>query len=155
MNIGAAGTFVVRDAVAPGRRCLPRSAKRLAFDADIIIVKGRELIAFVAQRSRSARASAGPTSSGLRPMHAQAAAQGRRDLPLIVPPDDDVAGEGGRRCRTSWSPASGAVSRGCGEPLYPNAAIEKQFGVATTRNWNTIRHHLQDSATLSRLITGL
>ena len=25
-----------------------------------------------------------------------------------------------------------------GTPIYPNAAVEKQFGVATTRNWNTV-----------------
>ena len=134
VNIGAAGTFVVRAPVAQAtvvaeiRRCL-------GFDADIIIVKGAQLVAF----ARSEPFGPRPPGSSEQRFATIMLKPLRRvpDLPLIVPPNDNwqvkVVTVAGQLVASVWRHEPGMQ-----RPLYPNAVIEKQFGVATTRNWNTI-----------------
>jgi uncharacterized protein (DUF1697 family) len=59
------------------------------------------------------------------------------DLPVMAPPNDKwqvkVVAVAGQLVASVWRHEPGMR-----RPLYPNAVIEKQFGVATTRNWNTI-----------------
>ena len=59
------------------------------------------------------------------------------DLPLMAPPNDKwqvkIVSVAGQLVASVWRREPGMQ-----RPVYPNAVIEKQFGVATTRNWNTI-----------------
>jgi uncharacterized protein (DUF1697 family) len=140
VNVGAAGTFVVR---APVSQAALRAEvrARLAFDADIIIVKGRELIDFSRggpfgrrppeeneQRFLSVMLKP-PATPKLR------SSEGGPKLPLFYPAGDKwqvkVVAVSGTLVASIWR-------RQPGTPIYPNAAIEKQFGVSTTRNWNTV-----------------
>jgi uncharacterized protein (DUF1697 family) len=132
VNIGAAGTFVVR-APVPQAALLAEIRTRLAFHADIIIVKGRELIEF-----------AGSAPFGRRP---PAASEQRflsvvltrprvvPPLPLIYPANDKwqvkIVATSGKFVASIWR-------RQPGTAIYPNAVLERQFGIATTRNWNTV-----------------
>ena len=79
VNVGAAGTFVVR---APAAQATLRAEvrARLAFDADIIIVKGRELIEF-----------AGSAPFGRRPP----ASNEQRFLSVMLKPLADRPGQRG------------------------------------------------------------
>jgi uncharacterized protein (DUF1697 family) len=134
VNIGAAGTFVAR---APAARStlLAQIRKRLAFDCDVIIVNGAQMVAFANSEPFGRR----PPAANQQRFATIMLKQLRRvpDLPLIVPPDDHwqvkVVSVTGQLVASVWRREPGM------RPVYPNAVIEKQFGVATTRNWNTIR----------------
>jgi uncharacterized protein (DUF1697 family) len=132
VNVGAAGTFVVR---APVRQAtlLAEMRVRLAFDADIIIVKGSDLIEFARSAPFGQRAAGKSEQRFLSIMAARARIA--PTLPLICPPTDawqvKVIAVWGRFAASIWR-------RGPGTPTYPNAALEKHFGVSTTRNWNTV-----------------
>jgi hypothetical protein len=130
-NIGATGTFVVRAPVA--RTTVLRDPPMPRLRIRLIIVKGRSCRICARQpfgRHRPAQRTA------LCGDHAQTSSQGP-DLPLIVPPNDDwqvkVVTVAGQLVASVWRHEPGMP-----RPLYPNAVIEKQFGVATTRNWNTV-----------------
>jgi uncharacterized protein (DUF1697 family) len=131
VNVGAAGTFVVRAPVSKAA-LLAEMRSRLAFDADIIIVKGSDLLAFAGSAPFGRRPPANNEqrflSVTLKPCAAPA-------LPSCYPAGDrwqvKVVEVSGRFVASVWR-------RQPGTPLYPNAAVEKQAGVATTRNWNTV-----------------
>ena len=138
VNVGAAGTFVVR-APVPQAALRAEVRARLAFDADILIVKGRELIEFARSGPFGRRPPANNEqrflSVMLKPLARRSLGGGGPALPLFYPAND------------TWQVKAVAVSgkfvasvwrRQPGTPIYPNAAIEKQFGVSTTRNWNTV-----------------
>jgi uncharacterized protein (DUF1697 family) len=132
VNIGAAGTFVVRAPVSQAAM-LAEVRARLAFEADIIVVKGRELIEFARSAPFGRRAPAGDEQRFLSVMLKRLPAEPA--LPLFHPAGDTwqvkVVVVSGKLVASTWR-------RQPGTPLYPNAAVEKQFGVATTRNWNTV-----------------
>ena len=151
VNVGAAGTFVVRAAV-PRATLRTEVRTRLAFDADIIIVGGRELIEFARsgpfglrppasneQRFLSVmlKPLAAPTSPTKRAARSWTlrSREGGPALPLMYPANDawqvKTVAISGRFVASIWR-------RQAGTPIYPNAAVEKQFGVSTTRNWNTV-----------------
>ena len=132
VNVGAAGTFVVR---APVPRAVLHAEIRtkLAFDADIIIVRERELLEFAASEPFGRRPPGASEQRFLsvlltRPRVVPA-------LPAIYPANDTwqvkTVAVSGRLIASTWR-------RRPGTPVYPNAAVERQFGVATTRNWNTV-----------------
>ena len=133
VNIGAAGTYVVRKPIAQAKL---RAAllKRLPFDAVVIICRGREVIDLVRQQPF-------PDVPGLL-VRRLVAVMARRPrtlprLPVHEPPGDRwesrVFGVSGRFALSLWRRLR---ERGF---LEPNGVIEKHFGVrATTRNWNTI-----------------
>jgi uncharacterized protein (DUF1697 family) len=132
VNVGAAGTFVVRAPASPAA-LLAGIRARLAFDADIIIVKGRELIDFAASAPFGRRPPAAREQRFLSVLLARPRVV--PPLPAIYPANDKwqvkVVVVSGKFAASIWR-------RQPGTPIYPNAALEKQFGVATTRNWNTV-----------------
>jgi uncharacterized protein (DUF1697 family) len=132
VNVGAAGTFVVRASVSHAT-LLTEMRTRLAFDADIIIVKGRELIDF----ARSAPFGRRPPVANEQRFLSVMLARPRvvPTLPSICPANDTWQV---KVVRVSGKFAASIWRRQPGTPIYPNAALENQFGVATTRNWNTV-----------------
>ena len=132
VNIGAAGTFVVR-APVPQAALLAEIRTRLAFQVDIIIVKGRELIEFAGSAPFGPRSPVAGEQRFLgvtlkRPRVVP-------PLPSICPVNDNwqvkIVATSGKFVASIWR-------RQPGTPIYPNAVLERQFGVATTRNWNTV-----------------
>jgi uncharacterized protein (DUF1697 family) len=138
VNIGAAGTFVVRAPVAR-EALLAEVRTRLAFDADIFIVKGSELLAFARSAPFGKRPPAADHQRFLSVMKKKSASPKPRGseggLPLFHPAGDNwqvkVVEVSGTLVASIWR-------RQPGTPIYPNAAVEKRLGVATTRNWNTV-----------------
>jgi uncharacterized protein (DUF1697 family) len=131
VNVGAAGTFVVR-APVPQAALRAEVRARLAFDADIIIVKGRELIEFARGGPFGRRP---PAENEQRFLSVTLKPHAVATLPLMYPANDrwqvKVVAVSGTLVASVWR-------RQPGTPIYPNAAVEKQFGVSTTRNWNTV-----------------
>jgi uncharacterized protein (DUF1697 family) len=132
VNVGAAGTFVVRASLSQAALRAEMRA-RLAFDADIIIVKGRELIEFARSAPFGRRPPAASEQRFLSVMVARPRVVPL--LPSIYPANDEwqvkVVAVSGEFAASIWR-------RQPGTPIYPNAALEKQFGVSTTRNWKTV-----------------
>ena len=132
VNIGAAGTFVVR-APVPQKTFLAEIRTRLAFNADIIIVKGRELIEFAGSAPLGHRPPAANEQRFLSVMLTRPKVV--PPLPLIHPANDKwqvkIVATSGKFVASIWR-------RQPGTPIYPNTVLERQFGVATTRNWNTV-----------------
>ena len=134
VNIGAAGTFVVRAPVAQAT-VVAEIHRCLAFDAGIIIVKGAQLIAFAGSEPFGPH----PPAANEQRFATIMLKRLRRvpDLPLMAPPNDKwqvkIVSVAGQLVASVWRREPGMQ-----RPVYPNAVIEKQFGVATTRNWNTI-----------------
>lgn len=132
-SVGAAGTFVVHADVEEGeiRRVF---RKNLPFDAHVMVSPARELARLVDldpfADDRSARAD------GCFVSVLESRLRARPRLPLEFPEGAD------------WQVAITAIHgrfvltlfRRLGRnPLYPNAVVEKRFGVpATTRGWPTI-----------------
>ncbi len=132
VNIGAAGTFVIRQRVA-GARLRAELARRLPFDAEIMICDGRE-IAALTSRDAFADQPAGPdivrfvSVLSARPRSAPA-------LPIVLP------------SRGKWLLKIVARDDRFVFGLYRRhmkvigylGTFDRIFGVpATTRNWNTI-----------------
>ena len=133
VNIGAAGTFVVRKAVSAAtfrtalRRCLP-------IDAEVMLCRGSEVI------DLAAAAPFPPHSSRpeLRPFVSVLARRPTKlpPLPYIQPDGKDwevqLLAVQGRFVLSWWRHTARAR-------LYPNEVVEKKLLVAaTTRNWDTI-----------------
>ena len=132
VNIGAAGTFVVR-APGPQAALLAAIRTRLAFQADIMIVRERELVEFAASAPFGRRPPAANEQRFLSVMLTRPRIV--PPLPLAYPANDrwqvKIVATSGKLVASIWR-------RQPGTPIYPNAALEKHFGVATTRNWNTV-----------------
>ena len=133
VNIGAAGTFVVREAV--GRTALRTELlRKLPFDAELMVCDGSDLIKLAAA-DPFPRESVG---KDVRRFVSVLAKQPRKPPPL---PLDQPAGA---RWEVKVVGISGIFAlslwRRMGRTfLDPNGIVEKNFGVsATTRNWNTI-----------------
>jgi uncharacterized protein (DUF1697 family) len=133
VNVGAAGTFVVRKPIgqAPLRAEILR---RLPFPAEVMICRGREVLDL-------ARAEAFPED----PAHGDA----RRFVsvlakrPRTLPPFPLSQPDGNAwqvRVVGVWGKCALSLWRRLGQRLlYPNEVVEKRLGVAaTTRNWNTV-----------------
>jgi len=133
VNVGAAGTFVVRKTI--GQSALrEKFLEKLPFDAEMMICSARELIQL-----------AGGDAFGSEPATAEArryvSVMAKRPpklppLPLCQPAGDEwqvkVIGITGKFALS--------LNRRTGRKLvYPNEVVEKKLGVpATTRNWDTI-----------------
>jgi uncharacterized protein (DUF1697 family) len=132
VNIGAAGTFVVR-APVPHAALLAEIRTRLAFEADIIIVNARDLIEFAGSAPFGRRLPAANEQRFLSVMLTRPRVV--PPLPLIHPADHrwqvKIVATSGKFAASIWR-------RQPGTPIYPNAVLERQFGIATTRNWNTV-----------------
>ena len=132
VNVGAAGTFVVRKTVAEGK-LRAELQRRLPFEAEIMICRASEMT----ELARSDLFPKATDTDARRFVSVMA----KRPRPLPRLPLSHPAGE-------EWQVQIVAVTgklalslwRRRGKTLiYPNEVVEKRFGVpATTRNWNTI-----------------
>jgi len=131
VNIGAAGTFVVK---RPGSQAKFRAAltKKLPFETGVAICDGRDLLRIMRENPFGGDAS---PPGVVRFVSVFSKAASLPALPIVLPPDGDwlvrvigadgrfVFGEYRRHMRTI-----GYLSK-----------LDKLFGAtATTRNWNTI-----------------
>jgi uncharacterized protein (DUF1697 family) len=131
VNIGAAGTFVVRR--PPGAAALAAEVRRrLPFDTDLMICPAREIIAAAGELAML------PVVEGARPMLTVLA---RRPAAIPGLPIARPAGEGWElrlervTSRYAWTLYRPLGSR----PPNLNALVEKVLGVSgTTRNANTL-----------------
>ena len=133
VNIGAAGTLVVRKKVSDSK-LRAEIVGRLGFAPEMMICPGREILALANDQLF------GPVPAGedVRQMFSIMQKPPKNPPPL---PFDQPAGNKwqvrvvtsrGRFALSFWRPQRQAL-------IYPNAVIEKYFGVpATTRGWNTI-----------------
>ena len=135
VNVGAAGTFVVREPI--GRTALTKEFLRaLPFDTEVIVCTGRELQALAASEPFPARLPQGEVRRFLSVMATKPARVPA--LPLRYPTD--------ARWQITFVAISGVFAcglwrrRGLGKGLVdPNGVTEKVLGVrSTARNWNTI-----------------
>jgi uncharacterized protein (DUF1697 family) len=133
VNVGAAGTFVIRKAVSQ-RQLRGEIQQRLPFDAEFMILAGRDLLDLM-ENDPFAEQSLGEDIQ----RYVSVLEKGSQALPFL--PIHQPAGD-------TWQVRLFAVTgrfalsfhRRQGRTLvYPNAVVEKHLGVsATTRNWNTI-----------------
>ena len=133
VNVGAAGTFVVRKAVSQAtfRAALRR---RLPFDTEFMLCRGSE----VADLATAEPFPPPPSRQDVRPFVSVLSQQPASlpPLPCTQPAGKDwevqLLGVHGRFVLSWWRRT--ARSR-----LYPNEVVEKKLLVpATTRNWDTI-----------------
>ncbi len=133
VNIGAAGTLVVRKAV--GQKELQAVIlQKLPFEAEMMICSEREVNALdqtngFVDVAESKDLKRYVTVLAKRPAKLPT-------LPICRPPGDEwqvqVLGVQGKFALSLWRRQGKRL-------IYPNEVVEKEFGVsATTRNWNTI-----------------
>jgi len=132
VNIGAAGTFVVRKPVS--RTSLRAEiARRLPFDADVMICSGSEII-----RLASDDPFAGQTSDRLVVPFVSVLSKRPRSLGAM-PMNFPSAGEWGVRVLGCQDRLVYGVYRREMKAISYLGQLEKVFGVSvTTRNWSTI-----------------
>ena len=133
VNVGAAGTFVIRKPI--GEAALRAEfLARLPFETHLTICRGRDLLELAAAKPFSNP----PAGNDTRPYVSVLAKRPRTlpHLPISQPP--------GEKWQVRIVEVSGklvlSLARRLGKTiLYPNEVVEKQFGTpATTRNWDTI-----------------
>lgn len=132
VNVGAAGTFVVRK---PGSRGKFRAAllRKLPFKAEVVLCDGRDLIRLEMENPFEAEPS---RPDIVRFVSILSRAGGlRAALPVAFPPD----GEWFVQVIASKNQFAFGVYRRHMKTIGYLGQIDKLFGVpATTRNWNTI-----------------
>ncbi len=132
VNVGAAGTFVVRK---PGSRAKLRSAllQKLPFESEIVMCDGRDLICMELDNPFAAEPS---TPDMVRFVSILSKAGGvRTSLPVSFPSD----GEWLVRVMASQGQFVFGMYRRHMKTIGYLGQIDKLYGVpATTRNWNTI-----------------
>ena len=137
VNIGAVGTFVVREDVSESA-LRAAIAKKLPFKCEIMICPARDIIK-LASKDPFARQPSGPDITRFVNVLAKQL-RTPPPLPLSLPSDDD------------WLLKIIAIQRRFVLGLYRRqmkaitylGKVEKIFGVAaTTRNWNTIHKIVQ------------
>jgi uncharacterized protein (DUF1697 family) len=132
VNVGAAGTFVVRK---PGSRARFRTAllRKLPFDAEVVLCDGRDLVRLETENPFAAE----PSSSDIvRFVSILSQAGGvRASLPVTFPSD----GRWLVRVIKSDRQFVFGMYRRHMKTIGYLGQIDKLYGVkATTRNWNTI-----------------
>ncbi len=132
VNVGAAGTFVVR---RPGSRAQFRSAllRKLPFEAEVVLCDGRDLLRLEAENPF---ADEPPSPDVVRFVSILSKAGGlRASLPVTFPPD----GEWLVRVMAAQGQFVFGMYRRHMKTIGYLGQIDKLYGVpATTRNWNTI-----------------
>jgi uncharacterized protein (DUF1697 family) len=132
VNIGAAGTFVVRRPVARAR-LRAELARRLPFEADIMICEGREIVRLV---SHDFFAGQPPRPDVVRFVSVLSRTpRAAPPTPIVLPPSGDWQLKVLARERQF---VIGMYRRNMKAIAYLGK-IDNMFGVpATTRGWNTI-----------------
>lgn len=133
VNIGAAGTFVVRKSISSSL-LRDELCRRLPFDADLMICRARDVIDL---GSSNPFLDAGFEQGVSRFVSVLAKRLPRfPSLPILHPAGDDW------QVQVIAVRAAFVLSlhRRVGRTLvYPNEVVERHFNVpATTRNWNTL-----------------
>jgi len=132
VNIGAAGTFVVREK-ATAAAVKAEILKELPFQPEMSIFQGREVL----ELAKSDPFKNPPKGNDITfyVTILQKAPRTPISLPLELPVD----GPWEVRFFAINGQFVMSLQRPGRKKLYPNAVAERQFGVpATTRNWNTI-----------------
>lgn len=133
VNVGAAGTFVIRKPI--GEAAVRAGfVAQLPFETHLTICRGRDLLDLAAAKPFSNP----PAGNDTRPYVSVLAKRPRSlpHLPISQPPGEKwqvrIVGVSGKLVLS--------LARRLGKTmLYPNEVVEKQFGTpATTRNWDTI-----------------
>jgi uncharacterized protein (DUF1697 family) len=131
VNVGAAGTFVVRGAVS--RSALRTEiARRLPFETDVMICNGGDIVRFAGRDPLAGQPSGNDivrfvSVLGARQRHAP-------PLPMDLPPD----GKWLLRIVAYEHPFVFGMYRREMKAIGYLGQLEKMFGAAmTTRNWNT------------------
>lgn len=131
VNVGAAGTYVVRGRIDPAS-LRAEILGRLPFEAELMICPEREILALAEGKVFKGE----PEGNDIRRFISVLATLPSTppSLPLTLPDgaswEVKVVGVAGRYAFS--------LQRAGGK-LYPNEVVEKAFGVAaTSRNWNTI-----------------
>ena len=132
VNVGAAGTFVVRK---PGSRARFRAAllRKLPFDAEVMFCDGRDLLRLEADNPFGAE----PVSPEIVRFVSILSKRGRlrAPLPITLPPE----GEWLVRVLASNNRFIFGMYRRRMSTIGYLARMDRLFGApATTRNWNTI-----------------
>src|SRR5262245_51531639 len=129
-NIGAAGTFVVRKAIAAGA-LREEIRRRLPADAEVMICSAREVLDLVSSEGEE------PPPGARRYVCVLGARPKKRPaLPLRAP-----AGSGWQVLvgKIAGAFVTGQWRSDRRRMVYPNEVVEKELGVpATTRTWDTI-----------------
>lgn len=133
VNLGAAGTFVIRKTIS---QAMVRAEllRRLPFKAELMICPSRDVLA-LASREPFPNESVGKDVSRF----VSVLAKRPRKLPRLP-----ISQPAGRSWQVKVIGVTGrfalSVHRRLGRTfVYPNEVVEKNLGVpATTRNWNTI-----------------
>jgi len=132
VNVGAAGTFVVRK---PGSRAKFRAAllRKLPFEAHVVLCDGRDLLRLETENPFGTETS---SSDVVRFVSILSKAGGvRASLPVTFPPDGDWL----VRVMASQGQFVFGMYRRHMKTIGYLGQIDKLYGVpATTRNWNTI-----------------
>jgi uncharacterized protein (DUF1697 family) len=141
INVGAAGTFVVRK---PGSRAKFRAAllRKLPFEAEIVLCKGRDLMQLEAENPFDTEASSPDVVRFVSILSKSGGV--RASLPVSFPSE----GEWLVRVIASAGQFVFGVYRRSMKTIGYLGQIDRLYGVpATTRNWNTI-------VTIVRILKG-
>lgn len=132
VNVGAAGTFVVRKTVSRAK-LRAELTRRLPFEADVMICSGSDILR-LASRDPFAGQPSGPDIVRFVSVLAK-----RRPLSSPVPLDLPSSGEWCLRILTCQDRFVLGLYRREMKAISYLGQLEKIFGVpVTTRNWNTI-----------------
>jgi uncharacterized protein (DUF1697 family) len=132
VNVGAVGTFVVREDVTEST-LRAAIAKKLSFKCEIMICTAKQIVDLARENpfdgDRGNDIDAHVSIMAKPPAKVPA-------LPIYVPSKDNWEIKIARAIGPAVLSLRRKVPNG---HLYPNQIVEKQFGVAaTTRSWNTI-----------------
>jgi uncharacterized protein (DUF1697 family) len=138
VNVGAAGTFVVRTKI-PAARLRAQILERLSFTPEIMIYPAHDIVQLVPPALSAEESTAGNVRIFVTATAKAPAVPA--NLPLFAPE------------KALWEVKivriSGSLVLSLSRPvrkqsLYPNDVIERNLGVAgTTRSWNTIEKILK------------
>lgn len=132
VNIGAAGTFVIRAPVGVAR-LRAEFARRLPFDTEIVICQGRDILRMTAQDPFAGQ----PAGPGIVRFVSVLARRPRAapSTPIRLPPNDDwLLKVVARENRFVFG-----LYRRHMKVISYLGTLDRLFGVpATTRNWNTM-----------------
>jgi uncharacterized protein (DUF1697 family) len=133
VNIGAVGTFVVREDVSEST-LRAAIARKLPFKCEIMICPAKQIVALAKERPFN-----GDRGNDVD-AHISIMAKPTPKipaLPIYVPSKDKWEIKIARVIGTAVLSLRRKMKDG---RLYPNQIVEKQFGIAaTTRSWNTIQ----------------
>ncbi|HEX6324324.1 MAG TPA: DUF1697 domain-containing protein [Vicinamibacterales bacterium] len=132
VNIGAAGTFVIRKRVARAK-LRAELARALPFETEIVICEGRDLLALTARNPFAGRRASDDVVLFVSVLAGQPRAE--PSLPLSIPP----SGQWMMKILERDNAFVVGMYRRNMKAVGNLGKIDRLFGVpATTRNWNTI-----------------